>query len=169
LTDSIDVKRSQTFLLFKKFFSFIFISMQVVTMEKTVIAQLVSALIFFMISLSASATYDDCNQRKSIGHCRAAFPRWFYNKIEDKCEEFTYGGCGGNGNNFETEEECKSSCIDVCDLPKVIGPCRAAFPRWYYDSETKACTFFIYGACGGNGNNFPSEETCDWRCVNRDL
>ena len=26
------------------------------------------------------------------------------------CEEFIYGGCGGNENNFETLEECNQQC-----------------------------------------------------------
>lgn len=41
---------------------------------------------------------------------RAGFQRYFYNTTSDQCEEFTYGGCDGNGNNFETIEHCQGNC-----------------------------------------------------------
>ncbi|CAK5046557.1 unnamed protein product [Meloidogyne enterolobii] len=42
--------------------------------------------------------------------------RYFYNLIENKCEEFIYAGCGGNKNNFHTKEECENQCIGVNNL-----------------------------------------------------
>ena len=44
------------------------------------------------------------------GVCRAALPRWYYNIISGKCEQFIYGGCGGNENNFGTSDECEGNC-----------------------------------------------------------
>ena len=37
------------------------------------------------------------------------FKRYFDNE-EKKCKEFSYGGCGGNENNFNSVEECETSC-----------------------------------------------------------
>jgi len=37
-------------------------------------------------------------------------PRWYFNKITDKCVKFTYGGCEGNANNFKSESDCKAAC-----------------------------------------------------------
>ncbi|KAL5112326.1 Histone acetyltransferase KAT5 [Taenia crassiceps] len=32
---------------------------------------------------------------------------------ESECVQFTYGGCGGNANNFETKEACEERCLGV--------------------------------------------------------
>nr|XP_060627543.1 carboxypeptidase inhibitor SmCI-like [Anolis sagrei ordinatus] len=51
-----------------------------------------------------------CTLPRDAGPCDAVHPRWCYNWAGRKCEKFTYGGCGGNGNNFRTLEECQGSC-----------------------------------------------------------
>uniref|UniRef100_A0A0C9R3T6 BPTI/Kunitz inhibitor domain-containing protein n=1 Tax=Amblyomma americanum TaxID=6943 RepID=A0A0C9R3T6_AMBAM len=40
--------------------------------------------------------------------CRALIPAWFFNGLS--CQEFTYGGCGDDLNNFDTREECMNAC-----------------------------------------------------------
>lgn len=51
-----------------------------------------------------------CRLPKAIGLCKASILRWRYNPETGKCEEFIYGGCGGNANNFEEEEYCRAAC-----------------------------------------------------------
>lgn len=51
-----------------------------------------------------------------------------------------------------------------CSLPAETGPCKASIKAWYYDSQKKTCKPFVYGGCGGNGNNFESRGKCDSRC-----
>ncbi|XP_035222092.1 papilin-like [Stegodyphus dumicola] len=51
---------------------------------------------------------DPCTLPKDKGPCKARIPRWYYNG--KKCKRFIYGGCGANGNNFETKKECKRAC-----------------------------------------------------------
>ena len=56
---------------------------------------------------------------------------------------------------------------DVCSLPKETGPCRAYFPSFFYNSETKQCESFVYGGCRGNGNRFSSKSECEEKCLNQ--
>ncbi len=53
-----------------------------------------------------------CNLDPNPGLCLAVIPRYYYDKDEKKCKEFTWGGCGGVV-PFETLEECKLKC--ECD------------------------------------------------------
>lgn len=52
-----------------------------------------------------------CTQAPSHGGCSANFLRWYFNVHVASCSWFTYGGCGGNENNFRTREECETTCI----------------------------------------------------------
>jgi len=56
---------------------------------------------------------DACSQPSGItGPCKAAVPRWTFDK-ERGCQRFTYGGCAGNANNFYTRAECLKTCIRI--------------------------------------------------------
>ena len=47
---------------------------------------------------------------KVRGNCRAAHPRFYYRSSTNTCLLFTYGGCGGNKNNFEQPTDCQRVC-----------------------------------------------------------
>ncbi|XP_019716928.1 kunitz-type protease inhibitor 2 isoform X5 [Hippocampus comes] len=183
---------------------------------------------------SRNESTNPCLQPMKVGSCRAAFPKFYYDVVNQTCRSFTYGGCDANGNNFESREDCEATCNGVTgsvlpeastaarprssvkslrmaqpiddqsklwddyddevlsaedysvsvgptpkklfqsDLPSVSeddclsspdpGPCRAAFPKFYYDPATGSCQSFIYGGCGGNKNQFSSAEECQTRC-----
>lgn len=51
-----------------------------------------------------------CTMPVAAGNCRFAFKRYFYNPQQMKCDEFYYGGCGGNSNNFKTKQDCLKTC-----------------------------------------------------------
>ena len=55
----------------------------------------------------------------------------------------------------------------LCKLKPESGPCKAAFPAFYFDSSTNTCNKFIYGGCGGNGNKFSSISECEKECKGR--
>ncbi|KAB7496699.1 Kunitz-type serine protease inhibitor As-fr-19, partial [Armadillidium nasatum] len=42
--------------------------------------------------------------------CSEFTERWAYDKWTGQCQKFWFGGCGGNGNNYETLEECEEEC-----------------------------------------------------------
>uniref|UniRef100_A0A8C7YZY4 Amyloid-beta A4 protein n=1 Tax=Oryzias sinensis TaxID=183150 RepID=A0A8C7YZY4_9TELE len=63
---------------------------------------------------------DVCWADAETGPCRALLPRWFFDREEGRCVQFIYGGCGGNRNNFESEEYCMSVCSSVLSS----HPCR---------------------------------------------
>nr|KAI8740359.1 papilin-like [Biomphalaria glabrata] len=108
-----------------------------------------------------------CRLDQAVGNCRASIQRWHYDHREGRCKQFMYGGCGGNNNNFLTLERCDTFCSaeEICLKPKVVGKCRAAIPRFYFDYQAGRCREFIYGGCDANLNNFENYDACDRRCA----
>ncbi|CAH3014892.1 unnamed protein product [Porites evermanni] len=73
---------------------------------------IVTFVLISLVSLcvNVSANQELCELPPVTGPCRAAFPRWYYNSTAGKCLEFTYGGCMGNANNFDTDSNCTKTC-----------------------------------------------------------
>ncbi|CAL1298906.1 unnamed protein product [Larinioides sclopetarius] len=71
---------------------------------------LVLIVVLAIAALAQSDPDKNCVDDKDTGPCRAYFQNWYYNKETGKCEKFIYGGCNGNGNRYNSEEECKSNC-----------------------------------------------------------
>ncbi|XP_024082550.1 papilin isoform X1 [Cimex lectularius] len=110
---------------------------------------------------------DMCVLPQERGRCNEYYHRYSYNHADGTCKPFTYTGCEGNGNNFETEEQCQQSCghtQDKCSLPRVAGPCDNWTPQYYYDPSSDRCLSFNYGGCLGNSNRFNTIEECEHAC-----
>ncbi|XP_054602928.1 collagen, type XXVIII, alpha 2a [Nothobranchius furzeri] len=52
-----------------------------------------------------------CELTIDQGTCRNYVIRWYYDKQANACAQFWYGGCNGNNNRYETEDECKTTCV----------------------------------------------------------
>ncbi|XP_019882164.2 papilin isoform X4 [Camponotus floridanus] len=113
---------------------------------------------------------DACDQPKETGPCAGNFTRWYYNQESQTCEQFIYGGCKANNNNFPTEIACHQQCLtpgrrkDLCTLPRAEGTCTEKQSRWYFDQSENRCMPFYYTGCGGNKNNFESRDVCETDC-----
>ncbi|XP_033028409.1 carboxypeptidase inhibitor SmCI-like [Lacerta agilis] len=117
---------------------------------------------------------DKCKLPPKVGRCRGSFLRFSFNTETLKCEEFIFGGCGQNENNFLNETECYQECgrfgknkyslPDKCKLPLKVGRCKGSFPRFSFNNETLKCEEFFFGGCGANENNFLNETECYQEC-----
>ncbi|XP_071955598.1 hemicentin-2-like isoform X2 [Antedon mediterranea] len=54
---------------------------------------------------------DFCSQPADIGPCNRLTGKFFFDENAQICRSFTYGGCAGNRNRFETKEDCQSVCM----------------------------------------------------------
>ena len=64
-------------------------------------------------------------------------------------------------NNFHFKDVCglehaKDGMDDIA--------CKAYLASYSYDAAINECTFFVYGGCGGNENQFDSYDECEETC-----
>ena len=57
----------------------------------------------------------------------------------------------------------RQSLPPACAEKPSSGQCRAAIPRYWYDTDTATCKQFIWGGCGGNVP-FETLEACQQSC-----
>ncbi len=128
-----------------------------------------------------------CNLSAEVGPCNDKTDLIFYNPETQRCEQFVYGGCGGNENRFLTIGECHQTCAvpndtqslglsqwlsrhvkhPHCLEPAETGPfhCRGAFPKFTFNAAVGKCQKYLYGGCRGTANLYSSKEECISSCV----
>nr|XP_012306226.1 tissue factor pathway inhibitor 2 [Aotus nancymaae] len=105
------------------------------------------------------------------GPCRSRIPRYYYNRHTQSCRQFTYGGCEGNANNFETQEACDNACWRIEKVPKVcrlqvnVDQCEGSIEKYFFNLSSMTCEKFLLGWCHWNVNMFPDEATCMGFCA----
>lgn len=82
-----------------------------------------------------------CVDPPVTGICRASFTKWYYNPYERSCKRFTFGGCEGNNNRFDTEDQCMESCRSVTESD--VFERRAAFERLEGGSDQVAIVIAV--------------------------
>ncbi|CAD7086340.1 unnamed protein product [Hermetia illucens] len=69
--------------------------------------------IFVCLGVVSTSTVNKkvCSQPVSTGPCRASQPQFFFDPEIGDCNQFLYGGCGGNDNRFDNLKECRKLCV----------------------------------------------------------
>lgn len=120
------------------------------------------------------ATRYICSLSAAVGRCRAAFPRWHFNWTTKRCENFIYGGCGGNRNNFLEQSDCEKFCADFlrdpCAQPIIVASSKSCHAekkdkRYGYNRKTGKCEKFEHSTCKENMNSFTSRKECLETCA----
>ncbi|CAL8266152.1 unnamed protein product [Lota lota] len=65
-----------------------------------------------------SANKSPCHLGEAPGPCRGLVTRYFFNGVSRECQQFYYGGCFGNANNFRSMAECQSKCQNPAKTTK---------------------------------------------------
>ncbi|EEC08167.1 serine proteinase inhibitor, putative [Ixodes scapularis] len=116
-------------------------------------------------------------------------PMYGFNAASQKCEEFEYKGCGGNGNNFLEKHECWSTCaskplligtklmriylssgLDSLENPtrKCLRPAvkqtKGTHVRYFYNMTSNTCERSRYWLKDDSKNRFVTLEECESTC-----
>lgn len=67
-------------------------------------------LIRFSTRVDEDGQSDICSAPVDPGPCSETVPAWYYNATSGTCSYFVYGGCSGNANRFQSEEQCERQC-----------------------------------------------------------
>uniref|UniRef100_A0A915Q1L3 Uncharacterized protein n=1 Tax=Setaria digitata TaxID=48799 RepID=A0A915Q1L3_9BILA len=105
-----------------------------------------------------------CVLPPDAGNCRDYILRWFYNSQTGNCEQFSYGSCGGNSNNFPDRNICEAKCSqgdsiksqfpERCTYKKNEGHGNGYNVKWYFNMRNLRCEQMVYQGEGGNANQF---------------
>ena len=73
--------------------------------------------------------------KKFLATVNSNSSRFYFDSGSSSCISFTYTGCGGNGNRFESKSECLASCGPSNGTAKSRPDYVTAFPRKLSDCQ----------------------------------
>ncbi|EJD74337.1 kunitz/Bovine pancreatic trypsin inhibitor domain-containing protein [Loa loa] len=121
---------------------------------------------------------DTCVLPPDAGTCHDYVLRWFHNSQTAKCEQFSYGSCGGNSNNFLNRHACETKCTqdepiksqlpERCTYRKDEGYGNGYNVKWYFNVRNLRCEQMVYKGEGGNSNQFETLGECQTFCISLD-
>lgn len=109
------------------------------------------------------------------GLCRDPVTRYYYDRYTQTCRPFSFGGCGGNANQFATWEACDEACWMIREVPKICrfevnkNKCGKSSAEYFFDLKTMRCEKFTTGGCPYNMNRFPDEASCMNFCASKKM
>lgn len=127
-----------------------------------------------LASISAQGNnLEICLLPLDVGPCKALIPKFYYDRDQQKCFRFKYGGCLGNANNFHSRELCEHTCGNIEKVPRVCRlavrayPCDKPNTEFFFNLNTMTCEPLSPGLCSRTMNVFPEEATCKSLCEPR--
>ncbi|KAL3256038.1 hypothetical protein MRX96_017244 [Rhipicephalus microplus] len=96
---------------------------------------------------------ESCLLEPERGLCYAAFTLYYFDAAAGTCEEFLYGGCGGNANRFGSFEECQATCARSSDVPAAGAtpkPAEAAQRRRGDAASSSSSAGFVVSHANGD-------------------
>uniref|UniRef100_A0A131Z6Q3 Pancreatic trypsin inhibitor n=1 Tax=Rhipicephalus appendiculatus TaxID=34631 RepID=A0A131Z6Q3_RHIAP len=152
-------------------------------------------LVFFWLVLSPEGTAEEPTCKNQTKNKRVLWTcdtddnnitcyesSFYYDYVEDKCKQLVYKGCGGNGNNFPSHEDCTATCkqnmttydhtylerLNQSNLLRFNCTTRyepstngVEITRFYYDSKQKKCKMVKVSR---GDEYFPTLRNCLFMC-----
>ncbi|VDN01758.1 unnamed protein product [Thelazia callipaeda] len=81
---------------------------------------------------------DRCKQSLQIGTGSSDLTRWYFNTKTKQCIKFKYKGLHGNANNFISQTECVTVCIDGRE--DLVNPCQLGQPAEGFNKKPLTCS-----------------------------
>ena len=60
-----------------------------------------------------SADRSVCREPVLRGTCDDSILSYYYDSNTERCREFVYSGCDGNGNRFSKISQCRATCMST--------------------------------------------------------